>query len=237
VSAIEEGRGIYANVQSFVRFSFSSNVALLLLVLGSAVGSLLWGMRSADGSLLLPFTALQILWINFLGDGPPALAIALDSSRGALLEPPRSAHAPLLDRLATGFVLADGVLKGTCGLLLLVMLPRLGASLPATASAVFLYEGIAKVLSMFPARRLAGRLNPNPWVWGACASSIALQLACIFVSPLRQLMGLAPLSGLELGAAATALLVTLVLGELTLVLLRRRPRLAAGRAEARHQVA
>jgi P-type Ca2+ transporter type 2C len=237
VSAIEEGRGIYANVQSFVRFSFSSNVALLLLVLGSAVGSLLWGLRAADGSLLLPFTALQILWINFLGDGPPALAIALDSSRGALLQPPRAAHAPLLDRLATRFVLADGLLKGAFGLLLLAVLPRLGASLAATASTVFLYEGIAKVLSMFPARRLAGRLNPNAWVWGACASSIALQLACIFVSPLRRLMGLAPLSALELGAAAAALLATLVLAELTLALLRRLPTLNPRRADARHQVA
>ncbi|HYP88676.1 MAG TPA: HAD-IC family P-type ATPase, partial [Polyangiaceae bacterium] len=155
VSAVEEGRRIYANVQSFVRFSFSSNVALLLVVLGSALGSLFLGLRSADGSLLLPFTALQILWINFLGDGPPALAIALDRTRDALLDAPRDARAPLLDRTAARFVAADGVLKAGVGLALLVGLPRLGATTSATATAVFLYEGVAKLLSMFPARRLA----------------------------------------------------------------------------------
>jgi Ca2+-transporting ATPase len=157
VAAIEEGRSIYANVQSFVRFSFSSNVALTLLVLGAAVGSLILGLRGSDGALLLPFTALQVLWINFLGDGPPALAIALDSGKNMLLDPPRAPHAPLLDEQATKFVLADGLLKAGVGLLLLVLLPRLGASTVATATAVFLYEGIAKLLSMFPARRLLRR--------------------------------------------------------------------------------
>jgi Ca2+-transporting ATPase len=222
VSAIDEGRGIYANVQSFVRFSFSSNVALLLLVLGGAVGSLLLGLRTHDGSLLLPFTALQILWINFLGDGPPALAISLDSSRDALLEAPRSPRAPLLDRAATRFVLGDGLLKGALGLILLAVLPSLGASLPATASAVFLYEGIAKLLSMFPARRLTGRLNPNGWVWAACALSVTLQVSCIFFAPLRLVMGLTPLSALELGVVGGTLLATLALGELTRVLSRGR---------------
>lgn len=224
VSAIEEGRGIYANVQSFVRFSFSSNVALLLIVLGAAVGSLFLGLRAPDGSLLMPFTALQILWINFLGDGPPALAIALDSSRDVLLEPPRKPHAPLLDRNATQFVLGDGLLKGAMGLLLLSVLPSFGVSLPATASAVFLYEGIAKLLSMFPARRLTGRLNPNRWVWAACALSATLQLACIFLPPLRRVMGLTPLGQLELLVVTGALLTTLALGEVMLRVVRaRRP--------------
>jgi Ca2+-transporting ATPase len=72
--------------------------------------------------------ALQILWINFVGDGPPALAIALDSSRAALLDPPRSPRAPLLGTTALQFIAADGLLKGGFGLGLLVLLPTLGAS-------------------------------------------------------------------------------------------------------------
>ncbi|HEX2873418.1 MAG TPA: cation-translocating P-type ATPase [Polyangiaceae bacterium] len=222
VVAIEEGRSIYRNIQSFIRFSFSSNVALMLLVLGGAVGSLGLGLRTQDGGLLLPLTALQILWINFLGDGPPALALALDSSKNAMLEAPRSPKASLLEPLAARFVIADGVLKAGFGLALLVLLPRLGASAIATASAVFLYEGIAKVTSVFPARRLAGGLHHNGWVYGATAVSIALQLACVGVPALRELLDLSPLRATHLGIVAGALLATLVASELIVRVLRGR---------------
>jgi Ca2+-transporting ATPase len=219
VAAVEEGRGIYANVQSFIRFSFSSNVALMLLVLGGAVGSLLWGLRTDQGSLLLPLTALQILWINFLGDGPPALALALDSSKSVMLQPPRPPKAPLLSGLATRFVLGDGLLKGGMGLSLLLLLPALGVSTWVTASAVFCYEGVAKLLSMFPARRFNGDLRPNHWVIAATGTSIALQAACIFVRPLRDLLGLSVLSAVPLLVVVLALLSTYLLGELLLRLL------------------
>jgi Ca2+-transporting ATPase len=220
VAAVEEGRSIYANVQSFVRFSFSSNVALMILILGAAAGSLLFGLRTSEGSLLLPFTALQILWINFLGDGPPALAIALDSGKSMLLDPPRAPHAPLLDRLATKFIVADGLLKGGLGLLLLVVLPALGASFVQTATAVFLYEGVAKLLSMFPARRLHGQLRPNSWIVAASVVSVALQLGCVLLAPLRNVMGLVLLPTYYLLIVALALLTTLAFGEVTVRFLR-----------------
>lgn len=216
VAAVEEGRSIYSNVQSFVRFSFSSNVALMILVLGAALGSLLFGLRRADGSLLMPLTALQILWINFLGDGPPALAMALDSSKDSLGRPPRPPKAPLLDRVGTRFVLLDGAVKGGIGLSLLVALPSLGASVAATATAVFLYEGGAKLLSMFPARRLGGRLAVNRYVYLASALSVLLLLACLFVPTLRGAMGLVQLGRRELLSVGLALLGTFALGEVVL---------------------
>ncbi len=224
VAAVEEGRSIYRNIQSFIRFSFSSNVALMVLILGGAVGSLLFGFRADDGGLLLPLTALQILWINFLGDGPPALALALDSSSSVLMEKPRSAKAPLLDSLATRFIVSDGLLKGALGLALLVILPGLGASIAATATSVFLFEGIAKVTSVFPARRLSGQLRPNHWVFAATGLSVALQLACVTVAPLRRVLGLSVLAETEFVTVGVALLVTLLGGELVVRALRLQER-------------
>jgi P-type Ca2+ transporter type 2C len=220
VVAIEEGRSIYRNIQSFIRFSFSSNVALMLLVLGGAIGSLWFGIRADDGGLLLPLTALQILWINFLGDGPPALALALDSSKSAMQERPRLAKASLIEPLAAKFMTADGLLKGALGLLLLLLLPRLGVSTLATASAVFLYEGVAKVTSVFPARRLYGQLRPNAWVYAATGVSVGLQLACVAVPPLRTVLGLSPLGTTELGTVTVTLLFTLAASELIVRALR-----------------
>jgi Ca2+-transporting ATPase len=170
--------------------------------------------------LLLPLSALQILWINFLGDGPPALALALDSSKSALLEAPRAPKAPLLPRRSAGFVLGDGLLKGGIGLSLLVVLPGLGLSTAATASAVFLYEGVAKLLSMFPARRFSAELRHNAWILGATVVSVALQLACVSVPALRQLLGLTSLGVLPVGVVAVALLFTFLLGEVLVRLLQ-----------------
>ncbi len=134
VTAVEEGRGIYENLMSFVRFTFSSNVALMLLVLGGAVGSIFLGLRTPDGALLLPLTALQILWINFLGDGPAALALSVDRNQELLKLAPRRPDTPLLDRRAMKFIALDGISKGAVGLILLVLLPRTGLSLAETAS-------------------------------------------------------------------------------------------------------
>jgi P-type Ca2+ transporter type 2C len=221
VAAVEEGRCIYRNVQNFVRFSFSSNVALMLLVLGGAVGSFVLGIRGDDGALLLPLTALQILWINFLGDGPPALALALDTHPDALAGPPRRPSASLLEPLALRFIAADGVLKGSFGLGLLVLLPHLGASTWVTASSVFLYEGVAKLASILPARRLNGGMRSNRWVYGATGISVALQLACIALPPLRTLLGLSSLSLKPILTVSAALLLTFCGSELVVLLLRR----------------
>ena len=143
ISAVEEGRIIYENLLSFVRFTFSSNVALCVLVLGGAVGSYLLGLRNGQGSLL-PLTALQILWINFLGDGPIALLLSLDRSQSTLKRAPRPRHRSFLDAKTRGFVLLDGSLKGSIGLALLWLLPHWGSSLAATATCVFVFESSAK---------------------------------------------------------------------------------------------
>jgi hypothetical protein len=66
---------------------------------------------------------------------------------------------------------------------------------------------------MFPARRLFGGLNPNRWVAAATVVSVALQLSCIVLTPVRDLLGLVELPSLVLLCVCAALLVTFALGE------------------------
>ena len=135
-AAIEEGRGIYDNIQKFLRFLFSTNVALVLLVAIGVVGAAIGDLRDDVGDLLVPLTAAQLLWINVIADGPPALALGLDRNPGVMKRKPRSPSAPLLTRPGIRFILITGVLKAALGLGLFFALPdsTTRASKPARLS-------------------------------------------------------------------------------------------------------
>ncbi|MES1174539.1 MAG: cation-transporting P-type ATPase [Myxococcales bacterium] len=221
VAAVEEGRIIFENLLSFVRFTFSSNVALSVLVLGGAVGSVFLGLRNEHGALLLPLSALQILWINFMGDGPTALALSRDHSALTMHASPRPRNRSLLDALTVRFVLVDGAIKGAIGLLLLLMLPRYGVSLTATATSVFLYEAAAKLLSAYPARKLSSAPDSNLWLHASVVIGVSLAATCVLWPKLRSVLGLSPLTLEELALVAGALAMSWCTGELAALAVRR----------------
>ncbi len=102
VSAVHEGRTVYDNIVKFVRFQLSTSLGALLTV---AIAPLL--------GLPTPFTAIQILWINIIMDGPPAMALGIDPARrGLMSEPPRPRDSAILTMrrllvlLSTGAVMA-----------------------------------------------------------------------------------------------------------------------------------
>ncbi|PKO89989.1 MAG: metal-transporting ATPase [Betaproteobacteria bacterium HGW-Betaproteobacteria-10] len=79
VGAVKEGRTIYDNIVKFVRFQLSTNIGAMLTVLGAP----LFGFP-------IPFTAIQILWVNMIMDGPPAMTLGVEPARqGIMLVPPR----------------------------------------------------------------------------------------------------------------------------------------------------
>jgi Ca2+-transporting ATPase len=207
VGAIEEGRGIYENIQAFIRFTFSTNVALMVLVVTGAVVAQLEGLRDASGFLVLPLTALQLLWINFLGDGPPALALGLDRTPGQMNRPPRPPRSALLDPSSMRFIVATGAFKGILGIALLTLLPVVGYGLVVTQTAIFLYESVGKLVSAYPSRRdVAGR-RANVSLHVSIVLGVALQVLTILVPGLRRFLGLEPLGlglALILVAAVTA---------------------------------
>lgn len=78
VKAIAWGRGIYENFKRFIQFQLTVNISSVIVVLTS----ILIGLKS-------PFTALQLLWINIIMDGPPALTLGLEPPSGDLMS-----HSP-----------------------------------------------------------------------------------------------------------------------------------------------
>jgi Ca2+-transporting ATPase len=207
VAAIEEGRGIYDNVQKFIRFLFSTNLALVLLVVGGAVGSYAMGLEDLGGGLLLPLTAVQLLWINVIADGPPALALGLDRNAGVMARRPRDPKSPLLDRASLNFIVTTGVFKAGIGGVLLVCLPLQGFTIAATRTAVFFYESIAQLLFAYPSRWVASAPEPNGWLHVAVLGGVGVQALAMAVPGLRLALGVEPLglSGVVWVAASVTL--------------------------------
>jgi Ca2+-transporting ATPase len=193
VAAIEEGRSIYENIQKFIRFLFSTNLALVLLVVGGATLSFIMGIRTEAGLLLLPLTAVQLLWINIIADGPPALALGLDRNPGVMKQRPRDPRSPLLDPDSLRFILLTGVFKAAIGIALLGVMPWLGYTILATQTVIFLYESIAQLAFAYPSRTVSVLPKTNALLNWIIVISIFVQLATVMIPGLRQLLGLEPL--------------------------------------------
>lgn len=106
VSAVEEGRKIYQNIRNFVRYQISTNVAAVALIV---ISTFIFGWN-------LPLTATQILVINILMDGPPAVALGVEKKHGNVMNrPPRPVHEglPSLSDIALIFYLGIVMVTGT----------------------------------------------------------------------------------------------------------------------------
>lgn len=193
----------------------STNIALMVLVMTGAVVAYVSGFRDSLGMLVLPLTALQLLWINFVGDGPPALALALDRTPGRMDCPPRPPSSGLLDAMSSRFILATGLFKGALGIALLTLLPAAGFGLIVTQTVVFLYESIGKVVTVYPSRSPV-RGRPNNWILHASVVGAALlQIAAVAVPGLRHFLGLAALEWTAVAILFVAVVATWAVAALT----------------------
>jgi len=187
VAAIEEGRSIYENVQKFLRFLFSTNFSEIVVVAVGALAAFAMGLRDAAGELLLPLTAAQLLWINLVTDGAPALALGVDRNPGVMEQRPRPPASPLLDRAALEFVVLAGGAKALIALALLGALPRWGGeSLDGTRTAVFFFMAIGQIVLTYPSRRTARAPLPNRVLHWTVAATLLVQGVLVATPAFRE---------------------------------------------------
>jgi Ca2+-transporting ATPase len=193
VGAVEEGRGIYENIQKFLRFLFSTNLSEVLLVAAGAFIAFAADLRDGGGALLLPLTAAQILWINLMTDGLPAVALAFDRTPGVMRQAPRPADAPLLDPPSTQFIVSAGVMKAAGALGLLGLVWRLGYDLDVARASTFHFMAIGQLFLTYPSRHTWTRPLSNVYLHGAVALGIGIQIAAASLPPSAQMLGNAAL--------------------------------------------
>ncbi|EMA09881.1 Ca2+-transporting ATPase [Haloarcula vallismortis] len=199
--AIERGRAIFDNVWKFVGYLLSANVAEVAIVF----------IASLFGYLVLP--AVQLLWINLLTDGLPALAIGADPKGDDVMQrPPRDSARGIIDREMLALIGGTGVISTTVMLgLLLVTLADTATVTPYAMTMVFTGFVFLEFEKLHVIRWL--RETPplsNRWLSSAVCGSILLQLAALY-TPLNTYFGTVPLGLADWGLIGAVLLLALPL--------------------------
>ncbi len=183
VAAIKEGRRIFENIRKFINYLFTTNLAEVMVIFFATI------FLNLGGPIMLP---VQLLWINLLTDGIPAIALGVDPASPDILErPPRKKGDPLINKQLKWIMGIIGTKKTIILLATFFILLPLGTTTARTAlfTGFVLYEFV-RVATI----RAYDGLSwfANKFLLGALLMSVALQIVLLY-SPVGKYFGIVPL--------------------------------------------
>jgi Ca2+-transporting ATPase len=197
VAAVEEGRGIYDNIRKFIRYLLSCNIGEVLVVfLAVLLG------------LPLPLLPIQILWINLVTDGLPALALGVDpADRDIMNRKPRNPGEGIFAHGLLWRALGSGMFIALVTLAVFSMAWAGSGDLDLARTASFNTLVLAQLFFVFTCRSehrsiLEVGLMTNPKLVLAVLCSVGLQLAVTYVPLLRSVFHTVPLNAVQWGFIA-----------------------------------
>jgi magnesium-transporting ATPase (P-type) len=204
VAAVRVGRGIFANIEKFLRFLLSSNMGEVLTVFFGVLLATQLGLDEAGVTVAAPLLATQILWINLLTDSAPALALGVDPPPDDVMRrQPRRPSEHVIDGEMWLTIVGTGAVMAAVSLLALdLRLPGgfVGGSggIDEARTMAFSTLVLAQLFNCFNARSERASafhgLFTNRWLWAAIALSVVLQVAVVQLELLNDAFGTAPLS-------------------------------------------
>lgn len=183
VAAIEEGRGIYENIRKFIRYLLASNV-----------GEIMTMFVAMMAGLPLPLVPIQILWVNLVTDGLPAMALGVDQAEKDLMQhKPRPAKENIFARRLGWKIISRGLLIGICTLAAFWLMLGQNSDSPehlARAQTVaFATLVVAQLIHVFDCRSSRSIFHRNPlqnkYLVFAVLSSLAMMLAVLYIPELQ----------------------------------------------------
>ena len=200
VAAAEEGRVVYTNIRRFIKYILGSNIGEVLTIAAAP----LMGLGG------VPLTPLQILWMNLVTDGVPALALAVEPAEpNVMKKPPFSPRESIFARGLGSYMVRIGIIFAILTIAMMSWAykyttdPSHPGDPDAWKTMVFTTLCLAQMGHAIAIRsntQLTIELNPltNVFVWGAVIVTTALQLMLIYVPPLRAFFGTHYLTPFEL---------------------------------------
>jgi len=210
VDAVEQGRVIYSNIRKFVYYLLSCNLA--------EIASIFIGMLVTKNS---PLTAIQLLWLNLITDGAPALALGTEKGDPDIMsQPPRPPKEPIINRFMQVGILSQTIaITGVTltayflGLKLHPGQPEFGETMAfITLSASELFRAYTSRSERYPLfkTRVFGNRNMNY----AFLSSMALLLAVVYIPFLNTIFNTVPLGWKQWEVMLPLLLIPSIVAEL-----------------------
>lgn len=213
VHAVEQGRGIYDNIQKAIMHLLSGNLSEVLIIF---VATLLgWN---------LPLTAILLLWINLISDGAPALALAVDPySKDIMHRKPKESKASILPRRELILLCLLAIFSTIGGLSLFYWAGGTEEeTLRVAQTTVFTFLMLSEFVLLFSVRSFFdNKIFTNYLIWLTMAGSIVLQLLLIYVPWLSNIFGIEALGLEHWRAIGITILALIVLAFTTQALLKR----------------
>ncbi len=193
VSAVEEGRGIYDNIKKFIHYLLSCNVGeILVMFVSSLVG------------FPVPLLPIQILWVNLVTDGLPALALGVDPvDKNIMARQPRKSNEPIITKQNGFLMLWQGVFIAFCSLLafsLVLFFEKEGIARARTAA--FIVLSCAQLFHSFNCRSNRESIFKlgfftNKKLILAVLISFGLQMVVVYQPFLRVIFKTEPLGAID----------------------------------------
>ena len=205
VAAVEEGRAIFSNIRKFLRYLLSSNIGEVMTMFFGVLLAPVIGLQGNGDAVVLPLLATQLLWINLVTDGAPALALGIDpADPGLMNEPPRSKNEGVITPLDVVRHLRRRRRHGRWGRCSSSMRHCLEVSsagsgdLRHAQTMAFTTLMLFQLFNVFNARSdttsAFTRLFTNRWLWAAVGLSLALHVLVIYTPFLQQAFSTTALS-------------------------------------------
>ncbi len=218
VHAVEQGRGIYDNIQKAIMHLLSGNLSEVLIIF---VATLL--------GLNLPLTAIMLLWINLVSDGAPALALAVDPyGEDIMHRKPKESSSSILPKRELTLICLLGVYATIAALSLFYWAGGTADdSLKIAQTTVFSFLVISEFILLMAVRSYFGvKLWTNYWLWLALAGSFILQLVLIYVPGVQDIFELEALPLNHWAAIGIAAAGLILLSFITQAIMRRQEKSA-----------
>ena len=205
VAAVEEGRAIFANIRKFLRYLLSSNIGEVMTMFFGVLLARRIGLPAESGHVVLPLLATQILWINLVTDGPPALALGVDPADEDLMHrPPRPAgEGVLTSRMWRGIIFVGAIMAAGTLFVLDASLPgglvegqgELRYAQTMAFTTLMLFQIFNVINARSDEQSAFVKLFTNRWLWAAVLLSVLLQFLVVYTPFLQQAFGTVPLGG------------------------------------------
>jgi len=189
VAAVEEGRGIYDNIRKFIYYLLSCNTGeILVMFFASLLG------------LPVPLFPIQILWVNLITDGLPALALGVEPLDPKVMQrPPRPKEEGIITKKIISILFLQGFFIAFCSLLAFLFVLKVeGEGLSRARTAAFIVLAVSQLFHSLNYRNFTESIFKigffkNKQLIGAIGISFLLQMAVIYIPFLGTIFKTLPL--------------------------------------------